>query len=118
MEFERKQSRFCCCFKCHPIDKGQIEIHHDKGLSDTCLYCSFEHHTGDSTIWPISTQILREDTLRVVRDASHPFFRFHQSHERTGGRWLFRVSPCREGTINLQTSMSSPGFGERKLIPA
>ncbi|GFU40561.1 hypothetical protein TNCV_3229621 [Trichonephila clavipes] len=25
-------------------------------------------------------------------------------------RRLFKVSPCREGTIHLQTSMSSPGF--------
>ncbi|GFV52338.1 histone-lysine N-methyltransferase SETMAR [Trichonephila clavipes] len=25
-------------------------------------------------------------------------------------RWLFRVPVCREGTIHLQTSMSSPGF--------
>ncbi|GFX81542.1 hypothetical protein TNCV_4509471 [Trichonephila clavipes] len=25
-------------------------------------------------------------------------------------RQLFKVSPCREGTIHLQTSMSSPGF--------
>ncbi|GFV48951.1 hypothetical protein TNCV_1093511 [Trichonephila clavipes] len=25
-------------------------------------------------------------------------------------RWLFRVSPCRKGTIYLQTSTSSPGF--------
>ncbi|GFW41175.1 hypothetical protein TNCV_842151 [Trichonephila clavipes] len=25
-------------------------------------------------------------------------------------RRLFRVPPCREGTIHLQTSMSSPGF--------
>ncbi|GFX62545.1 hypothetical protein TNCV_1006181 [Trichonephila clavipes] len=25
-------------------------------------------------------------------------------------RWLFRVPPCRKGTIHLQTSMSSPGF--------
>ncbi|GFT06006.1 hypothetical protein TNCV_4352371 [Trichonephila clavipes] len=25
-------------------------------------------------------------------------------------RWLFKVPPCHEGTINLQTSMSSPGL--------
>ncbi|GFV98598.1 uncharacterized protein TNCV_1452841 [Trichonephila clavipes] len=25
-------------------------------------------------------------------------------------RQLFKVPPCREGTIHLQTSMSSPGF--------
>ncbi|GFV39858.1 hypothetical protein TNCV_4144951 [Trichonephila clavipes] len=25
-------------------------------------------------------------------------------------RWLFRVPPCRKGTIHLQTSMSSPEF--------
>ncbi|GFX87920.1 uncharacterized protein TNCV_4373851 [Trichonephila clavipes] len=29
---------------------------------------SFEHHTGDSTIWLRSTLILRKNTLEVVRD--------------------------------------------------
>ncbi|GFV95071.1 uncharacterized protein TNCV_3708671 [Trichonephila clavipes] len=28
-------------------------------------------------------------------------------------RWLFRVPPCRKGTIHLQTSMPSPGFEPR-----
>ncbi|GFU37258.1 hypothetical protein TNCV_4272571 [Trichonephila clavipes] len=28
-------------------------------------------------------------------------------------RRLFRVTPCREGTIHLQNSMSSPGFEHR-----
>ncbi|GFU00745.1 hypothetical protein TNCV_4818991 [Trichonephila clavipes] len=28
-------------------------------------------------------------------------------------RRLFRVPPCREGTIHLQTSMPSPGFEAR-----
>ncbi|GFV75981.1 hypothetical protein TNCV_1455781 [Trichonephila clavipes] len=28
-------------------------------------------------------------------------------------RWLFRVPPCRKGTIYLQTSMSSPGCEPR-----
>ncbi|GFW31806.1 hypothetical protein TNCV_5039761 [Trichonephila clavipes] len=29
---------------------------------------------------------------------------------RLAAQWLFRVPPCHEGTIHLQTSMSSPGF--------
>ncbi|GFV77584.1 hypothetical protein TNCV_1071131 [Trichonephila clavipes] len=32
---------------------------------------------------------------------------------RLGSRRLFRVPPCREGTIHLQTSMPSPGFEPR-----
>ncbi|GFW57836.1 hypothetical protein TNCV_2927551 [Trichonephila clavipes] len=36
-------------------------------------------------------------------------FPFHQSHERFARR-LFRVPPCRAGTIHFQTSMPSSGF--------
>ncbi|GFW83060.1 hypothetical protein TNCV_4604871 [Trichonephila clavipes] len=39
-----------------------------------------------------------------------PIFPFQQPHERTCGSRLIKVPPCREGTIHLQTSMSSPGF--------
>ncbi|GFV83388.1 reverse transcriptase domain-containing protein [Trichonephila clavipes] len=58
----------------------------------------------------VSTPILREDTWSWS-GASHL-----SSPNLTRGlaaRWLFRVSPCREGTIYLQTSMSSPGFKPR-----
>ncbi|PRD36099.1 UNVERIFIED_CONTAM: hypothetical protein NCL1_09697 [Trichonephila clavipes] len=34
-----------------------------KGLVTPVVSCSFEHHTGDSTIWLDSTPILRENTL-------------------------------------------------------
>ncbi|GFU68828.1 hypothetical protein TNCV_1548121 [Trichonephila clavipes] len=33
---------------------------------------------------------------------------FHHPPERIFGRRLFRVTPCRKGTIHLQTPMSSP----------
>ncbi|GFW13209.1 transposable element Tc3 transposase [Trichonephila clavipes] len=47
--------------------------------------------------------------MGVVRGLP-PLFPFHQPHERTCGRRLFRVPPCHAGTIHLQTPMPSPGF--------
>ncbi|GFY09157.1 hypothetical protein TNCV_4663481 [Trichonephila clavipes] len=45
-------------------------MHHVKGLEIySCRYSSFEHHTGDSTIWLGSTPILRENTLGVIKDS-------------------------------------------------
>ncbi|GFX36021.1 hypothetical protein TNCV_4215431 [Trichonephila clavipes] len=44
---------------------------------------------------------------------SRPSHLFSLSTSHTRGhaaRRLFRVSPCRKGTIHLQISMSSPGF--------
>ncbi|GFX79104.1 hypothetical protein TNCV_3913891 [Trichonephila clavipes] len=43
---------------------------------------SFEHHTGDSTVFLVSTLILRENTLGVVRGIP-PIFPFHQPQEGT-----------------------------------
>ncbi|GFX97221.1 hypothetical protein TNCV_557111 [Trichonephila clavipes] len=41
---------------------------------------SFEHHTGDSTIWLVSTPILRENTLGLP-----PLIPCRQPHVRTCG---------------------------------
>ncbi|GFV62119.1 hypothetical protein TNCV_4109221 [Trichonephila clavipes] len=63
---------------------------------------SFEHHTGVSTIWMISSPILRENS-----------WGWSGATDLTRGLAalrLFRVAPCRKGTIHLQASMSSPGF--------
>ncbi|GFV59494.1 hypothetical protein TNCV_2825341 [Trichonephila clavipes] len=44
---------------------------------------SFEHHLGASTIFHVSTPILRENTLEGVR--SSPLLTYHRPHERTCG---------------------------------
>ncbi|GFT85095.1 hypothetical protein TNCV_791281 [Trichonephila clavipes] len=41
---------------------------------------------------------------------SFPFTNLTRGH---AARRLFRVPPCRKGTIHLQTSMPSPGFEPR-----
>ncbi|GFU74112.1 hypothetical protein TNCV_1642361 [Trichonephila clavipes] len=64
---------------------------------------SFEFHAGDSTILLGSTPISREGSLGVVRGLP-PLTRGLVPQR------LFRVPPCREGTVHLQTSMPSPGF--------
>ncbi|GFU14633.1 cytochrome P450 2J5 [Trichonephila clavipes] len=60
------------------------------GLGASCtpvVSRSFEHDTGDSTIWLGSTPILRENTLEVVRGLP-PLFPCHQPHERTCSKLL------------------------------
>ncbi|GFU88869.1 hypothetical protein TNCV_4445441 [Trichonephila clavipes] len=52
-----------------------------------------------------STPILRE-----ITPPPHPATNFTRG---LVARRLFRVPPCYEGTIHLQTSMSSPGFESR-----
>ncbi|GFX89031.1 hypothetical protein TNCV_2853311 [Trichonephila clavipes] len=73
---------------------------------------SFEHHTGDSTILPVSTPILKEGTWGWS-GASH--LSTHSTNHTRGlaARRLFRIPPCRKVTTHLQTSMSSPGFKPR-----
>ncbi|GFT90357.1 hypothetical protein TNCV_193501 [Trichonephila clavipes] len=39
-----------------------------------------------------------------------PLFSFQEPHGGLAAEWLFRVSPCREGTIHLQTFMPFPVF--------
>ncbi|GFX60508.1 hypothetical protein TNCV_1182271 [Trichonephila clavipes] len=61
---------------CPQRRKDQIEareIHHGKRLSDACRV--FEHHTGDNTIWLVSTPNLRDDTCGWSGDSylSSPF---------------------------------------------
>ncbi|GFV97430.1 hypothetical protein TNCV_2039391 [Trichonephila clavipes] len=61
------------------------EIHHGKELDCTPVVSrSLEHHTGDSTFWLLSTPILTENNLRVVRGLP-PFFPGHLSHETICG---------------------------------
>ncbi|GFU71464.1 hypothetical protein TNCV_2378511 [Trichonephila clavipes] len=67
---------------------------------------------SDSTILLSFTPILRKNTLDVVRGIP-PLLPFSHPHERTCGSTLFRIPPCREGTIRLQTSMPSRGFEPR-----
>ncbi|GFU57784.1 hypothetical protein TNCV_1281331 [Trichonephila clavipes] len=67
----------------------------------------FEHHAGYSMILLGSTLSLRENNLREGQGPPTS----STNHTRgLAARRLFRVPPCREGTIHLQTSMSSPGF--------
>ncbi|GFU40270.1 hypothetical protein TNCV_1733701 [Trichonephila clavipes] len=70
---------------------------------------SFEHLICDSTIWLDSTPIWRESTLGWS-EASHLSSPSTNLTRGVVDRRLFRVPPCRAGTIHLQTSMSSPGF--------
>ncbi|GFV00228.1 hypothetical protein TNCV_3322791 [Trichonephila clavipes] len=73
------------------------------------LAIAFERHTGDRTISLVSTPILREGTWVWSHHSS-----FSANPTRgLAARQLFIVLPCREGTIHLQTSMSSPGFEPR-----
>ncbi|GFX17811.1 uncharacterized protein TNCV_2292601 [Trichonephila clavipes] len=65
---------------------------------------SFEHHAGDSTILLGSTPNLEGEIPGSGQGPS-------TNHTRgLAARRLFRVPPCRKGTIHLQTSMSSPRF--------
>ncbi|GFX82881.1 hypothetical protein TNCV_2958371 [Trichonephila clavipes] len=68
---------------------------------------NFEHHTGDSMIWLVSTPILRED-IWGWSGASHPLP--PASREDLWLDGYLEYPPCHEGTIHLQTSMSSPWF--------
>ncbi|GFX16163.1 hypothetical protein TNCV_4704191 [Trichonephila clavipes] len=74
---------------------------------------SFEHHTGDSTIQPISTPILREKTLGVGIRASHLSIPSTNLMRGFAARRLFKVPTCREGAMQLQTSMPFPGLEAR-----
>ncbi|GFU57138.1 hypothetical protein TNCV_1780011 [Trichonephila clavipes] len=87
------------------------EIHRGKGLHiRLSLAVALNSMPVTSNIWLVSSPILRENTLGVVRGLSSP------STSLTRGlvaRRLFRVPSCRVGTIHLQTSMPSPGFEPR-----
>ncbi|GFW88039.1 hypothetical protein TNCV_217111 [Trichonephila clavipes] len=74
---------------------------------------SFEHHTCDSTIWLISTPILRENSWGWS-GASRPSNPSTNHMRGLAAQRLIRVPQCRKGTIHLQTSMSSPGFERSK----
>ncbi|GFW23038.1 hypothetical protein TNCV_3801391 [Trichonephila clavipes] len=68
---------------------------------------SFVHHEGDSTILLGSTPILRGVTKCIGQGPSNNLMRGLVTQR------LFRVLPCREGIIHLQTPMPSPGFEPR-----
>ncbi|GFX91837.1 hypothetical protein TNCV_3530361 [Trichonephila clavipes] len=75
------------------------EIYRDEGLDVYACLVSFifEHHTGDSMSWLVFNSIfLASLSTNLTRGLA--------------ARWLFKVPPCRKGTIHLQTSMPSPGF--------
>ncbi|GFU77461.1 hypothetical protein TNCV_3498341 [Trichonephila clavipes] len=72
------------------------EIHHGKGLSDACrFHPNFEGEHPEGVQGP-------------------PIFSLSTNPTRgLAARRLFKVPPCREGTINLQTAMFSPDFENR-----
>ncbi|GFW77127.1 hypothetical protein TNCV_2725571 [Trichonephila clavipes] len=62
----------------------------------------------------VSTPILRgHPGSEQVSPTSLPF----PPTSRLAARQLFRVPPCREGTIYLETSMSSLVFKPRPYVP-
>ncbi|GFX20648.1 hypothetical protein TNCV_4269801 [Trichonephila clavipes] len=71
-----KTSQFLLLLLMPPDRQGQIEahgIHHGNGLDCmSAIIRSFEHHSGNSTIWLGFTPILRENTLGVVRNLPPP----------------------------------------------
>ncbi|GFT25083.1 hypothetical protein TNCV_179921 [Trichonephila clavipes] len=92
----------------------QIEIHeiyYGKGLDCTPIVSrNFEHRAGDSTFWLVPTPSLRENTFGGVSGLPTLLTNLTRG---LAVRRLFRVRPCREGTIRLQTYMPSPGFKSR-----
>ncbi|GFS88661.1 hypothetical protein TNCV_1462531 [Trichonephila clavipes] len=89
------------------------EINRSKALVVFLSIRSSEHQAGDNTFWFGSTPYLRQNTLQGVVRTS---FLSSPSTSLTRGptaRRIFRVSPCREGTIHLQTPMPTPEFEPR-----
>ncbi|GFW51111.1 hypothetical protein TNCV_3593931 [Trichonephila clavipes] len=72
------------------------EIHHGKGLDCT----------------PVVSRSLDSDHLGVVVGLP-PLFPSTDLTRGFAARRLFKVLPCHEGSIHLQTSMSSPQFEPR-----
>ncbi|GFV73108.1 hypothetical protein TNCV_3665251 [Trichonephila clavipes] len=86
------------------------EIHHGKGLDSTPVVSrSYEHHVGDRAIWLVSTSILWENTLEMVRGFSH-IFPFCQPLKRTCDRQLLRVLPCSRIHYTLANSHANSGI--------
>ncbi|GFV39900.1 hypothetical protein TNCV_1850371 [Trichonephila clavipes] len=92
-----------------------IPHHHQQSTLMRLHYV--EHHADDSTIWLSSTLILRESTLGWS-GASHLSSSSTNLTRGLRARRLFRVHPCREGTVHLQASMPSPGFEHRPYFNA
>ncbi|GFV25432.1 hypothetical protein TNCV_1147021 [Trichonephila clavipes] len=74
---------------------------------------SFEHHTGDSTIWLAFSSILMENFLLGASGVSNLSSPSTNLTKGLAARRLFRVSPRCEDTKHLQTSIPSPGFKPR-----
>ncbi|GFW86908.1 hypothetical protein TNCV_2810631 [Trichonephila clavipes] len=70
---------------------------------------SFEHPTSDSMIRLGTTSILRE-LLGGGSGVLHLSSPSTNLTRRLEARGLFRVPPCRSGTMHLQKSMFSPEF--------
>ncbi|GFW23101.1 hypothetical protein TNCV_3802021 [Trichonephila clavipes] len=89
------------------------EIHHIKELDcKPVVSLSFKHHAGDCTIWLVSTLILRENTLGLVRGFP-PLFPFHKPHERLDSYLEYPPPSHATKAIHLLPSMPSPGFESR-----
>ncbi|GFY08799.1 hypothetical protein TNCV_4659921 [Trichonephila clavipes] len=70
---------------------------------------SFEHHTGDRTIWLSSTPMLKESPWGFpgISHLSSPSTNLTRG---LAARQLFKVPLCRKGTKHLQTLMPSQGL--------
>ncbi|GFS73101.1 hypothetical protein TNCV_686791 [Trichonephila clavipes] len=104
---------FCYCFFCHLIvsDRGPRNSSRQWARCTPVVNRSIEHHTGDSTIYLGSNPILRDPG--GVSGASHLSSPSINLTRGLATRWLFRVLPCRKGTLHLRTSLPSPGFEHR-----
>ncbi|GFS87283.1 myosin-I heavy chain [Trichonephila clavipes] len=89
-------------------DRGPRNSSWQRAECTPVVSCIFEHHVGDSTTWLCSSPVLRESILEVG-DQGPPT----NLTRGIAARRLFRVPPCRTGTIHVQTSLPSPGFEPR-----
>ncbi|GFS75657.1 hypothetical protein TNCV_3424201 [Trichonephila clavipes] len=87
------------------------EIHHCKGLDCTPIVThSFEHHTGERTIWIGSTPYFGEEHVRGVHGLP-PLFHFHHPHERTCDLTaIWNIPIPRRHYMLTKAFLPSPGF--------
>ncbi|GFV97533.1 hypothetical protein TNCV_2040411 [Trichonephila clavipes] len=86
-------------------------LHHSINRQVADMVTKNDANLALSPTFALNRHYNRKNTLglEVVRDLP-PLFSFPSSTRGLAARWLFKVPPCREGTIHLQTPMSSPGF--------
>ncbi|GFY04474.1 hypothetical protein TNCV_4415621 [Trichonephila clavipes] len=95
--------KFEPCAAEDPTCRGRRSIHHGKETP------SFEHHTGDRTILALFHPNLEGEHPGGGQRSPTSFLSTNLTR-RLAARRLFKVPPCREGTMHLQTSVSSQGF--------